>query len=367
LVIAALDELKKSQRPVVVCGTDIVPEEIPGLGADLALLLQTADKKAGLFYLMPGANAFGAGLLSDSEASFLEVIEEIEKGLIKSLILAEFDPFFHFPNRKRWEQALEKLDLLIVLDYIHSEAAQKSHIFLPSASLYEADGLFINQEGRVQATRMIYEGGTPINQTGRGNHPPRIYGKGIPGAESMPAGLLLAELENTNTKSEEKILPADIYQWLADDFPQLADLQSITDIPDEGLRLNSGVNTDLRFATATSLPFEMHKEDKNSLKLILADWIFGTEELSSYSACLQELEMQPAALIQTDSAVELNFNDGQRVSIQTQSGSFEVKLKVVENMLPGVLVIPRHRKMSWQIFETGMSIIGRDRIKKMVT
>jgi len=367
LINAALDHLKKSRRPVVVCGTDVVPEEIPGLGADLALLLQAADKKAGLFYLMPGANAFGAGLLGDSESSFLEVIEEIEKGQIKSLILAESDPFFHFPNRKRWEQALDKLDLLIVLDYIHSDTAQKAHIFLPSATLYETDGLFINQEGRVQATPMIYEGGTPISQTGRGDHPPRIYGEGLPGADSMPAGLLLAGLANGTTKLEETILPTDIYQWLADVIPELADLRSVTDIPDAGLRLKSGVKTELRFASATALPSEKHKGDRDSLNLILVDWTFGTEELSSYSACLHELEMQSAAFIQTESAEELSFSDGQQVSIQTESGSLEVRLKVVENMAPGVLVIPRHRKMAWQIFETGISSIGLDQFKKMPT
>ncbi len=56
--------LARSRRPVIICGTDIVPETTPGLAADSALLLQAAGREAGLFYLLPGPNAFGAALMS---------------------------------------------------------------------------------------------------------------------------------------------------------------------------------------------------------------------------------------------------------------------------------------------------------------
>ena len=58
------EALGKSQKPVVVCGTDIVRETTPALAADLARLLAAAGQEAGLFYLLPGANAFGAALIS---------------------------------------------------------------------------------------------------------------------------------------------------------------------------------------------------------------------------------------------------------------------------------------------------------------
>jgi hypothetical protein len=34
-------------------------------------------------------------------------------------------------------------------------------------------------------------------------------------------------------------------------------------------------------------------------------------------------------------------------------------------MAAGVLIVPRHRKISWQIFATGMTSIGREQIKKV--
>jgi len=354
----ATDGIKISQRPVIVCGTDIPPVQVPGIAADLALFLRAADKNAGLFYLLPGANAFGAGLLSDDEASMLSIIEDIEDGNIKALVLVESDPFYHFPDRKRLAHALDALDLLIVLDYINSEAVQKAHIFIPSTTLYEADGIFVNQEGRAQAAPRAYDGGRPIVQSGGGDHPPRIYGQGIPGAAPKPAWMILAEL------TDEK-LRTDIRMRLVDDIPGFADLHSFEDIPDAGIRLEFTTKSDLRFTTDEPWPFKQSGAQDESLELILVDWTFGTEALSAHSECLWELEREPTVIMHTSEAQNLDLIDGDQVSIQTESGNLEAKLKVVENMAAGVLIVPRHREISWQIFKPGMTRIGREQIKKV--
>jgi NADH-quinone oxidoreductase subunit G len=364
LFTAAADELKNSQRPVIVCGTDILPGQVPGIAADLSLLLRAADKDAGLFYLLPGANAFGAGLLSEDQTSLLNIIEAIENGDVKSLILVESDPFFHFADRNRLARALDRLDLLVVLDYLDSESVQKAHIFLPSTTLYETDGIFVNQEGRAQMVRQAYSGGAPIVQSGGGDHPPRQYGTGIPGADPRPASMTMAQLADEKLKSEGKALPANIYQWPADLVPELADLNVSSDLPGEGIRLNSGAKIDLRFATDFS---GRHPESTGRLKLIFSDLTFGTESLSAHSECLQELEPEPAVFMHTREAKGLDLIDGDLISIQTENGRLEAQLKVFENMAPGVLVIPRHRKLTWQIFKTGTMGIDREQIKKVTT
>jgi len=363
---AAADDLKKSQRPVIVCGSEILPVQVPGIAADLALFLRAAGKNAGLFYVLPGANAFGAGLLSDGATSMLNIIEAIENGDVKALILVESDPFFYFPDRKRLEQALDALDLLILLDYFNSDAAQKAHVFMPSTTLYEAGGIFVNQEGRAQMIRQAYSGGEPIVQSGRRDHPPRIYGTGLPGAGPMPARLSLAQLADDRLKPENKKPPAATDRWLADIVPELAGVDFAADIPDKDIRLNSGAKTDLRFTTDFSSQHEKQQEGAGNLTLILNDLTFGTEVLSAHSECLWELDSDPAVLLHNSDAQSLDLTDGDSVSIQTESGHFEAQLKVFENMAAGVLVVPRHRKLSWQIFKTSMSSISREQIKKVV-
>ncbi len=365
LFTAATDSIKTSQRPLIICGTDIPTVQVPAIAADFTLFLRATDKNAGLFYLLPGANAFGAGLLSDDAASMLSIIEAIEDGNIKALILVESDPFFHFSDRKRLAHALDALDLLIVLDYINSDTVQKAHIFIPSTTIYEADGIFVNQEGRAQKLKQAYSGGVPIIQSGSGNHPPRSYGSGIPGADPMPAWLTMAQFADEQVKLEKKAPAATDYQWLADIIPELADVNLTADITEAGFRLNSGVKTDLRFTTDFSGRPEEQQGGTGNLKLILTDLTFGSEVLSARSECLRELEPEPAVMIHTSEAHNLDLVDGDSVSIQTESGNFEAKLKVVENMAAGVLVVPRHRKLSWQVFETGVSSIGRQQIQKV--
>ena len=70
-------------------------------------------------------------------------------------------------------------------------------------------------------------------------------------------------------------------------------------------------------------------------------------------------------MMHTKEATDMDLIDGERVIIQSDSGNLEIKLRVVANMAAGVLVVPRHRKISWQIFETGMISIGREQIKKV--
>lgn len=364
-IAAAADALKQCQRPVVICGTDHVPAQTPGFAADLTLLLQAAGKKAGLFYLLPGGSAFGAGLFSEGDAALPTIIEAIENGEVRSLILVESDPFFHFADRDRLSRALDKLDLLIVLDYLNSESAQKAHIFIPTTTLYEADGIYVNQEGRAQMVQQALSGGTPIVQSGGGDHPPRFYGTGIPGADSRPAWMSLAHLADENLTSSELGMPAAIYKNLAEILPELAEAVAADGIPAEGLRLHAAVKPELRFSAKTGSRSEVPQEISENFSLIFTDLTFGTEELSAHSTCLAELESEPAVVMHTDDAKRMELIDGDLISIQTESGEFKAKLRAVENMAAGVLIVPRHRKLKWQIFKPGTSTVDREQIKKV--
>ena len=161
--------------------------------ADLTRLLRAGAKDAGVFYLLPGPNAFGAALLS-AAAEPADPVAALEQGTVKALILVENDPFASYPDRQRLASALKKLDLLVVLDYLPSEAAGLAQIFLPTTTVYEkAPSHYVNQEGRAQRTTPLHLGGIPISQLGP-SHPPREYRATIPGGDPLPAGLILATI-----------------------------------------------------------------------------------------------------------------------------------------------------------------------------
>ena len=175
----------------------------------------------------------------------------------------------------------------------------------------------------------------------------------------------MAQISDGQATSETKTPPATHNKCPADIVPELADADLTSDIPDEGLRLNLRAKMDLRFTTDFSGQPENHRSGPGNLQLVLTDLTFGTEVLSAHTECLWELETEPAVMMHTSEADSLDLADDDRVSIQTENGKFEAKLKVVENMATGVLVVPRHHQISWQIFEAGAFSIGRDQIKKV--
>jgi NADH-quinone oxidoreductase subunit G len=300
-------------------------------------------------------------LLSDETASFETLIEDIEKGSIQGLILVESNPFWKFPDRQRLEKALERLELMVVMDYMNSEAAQKAHIFLPTTTLYESGGVYTNQEARAQVAQPAYRGGIPIALTGGGDHPPRIYGTGIPGNEPAAAWQLLAYLIDDGQQPTAKDLRAGIWNWLAETESGFKDLGAIEEIPDDGVRIFRAPDFSARFSIE---PPKGSSAIDDRLELIAVERTFGTEALSVLSDCLADLAGTPAVLMCSGDAAELNLADGDVVSLELDRGTIEAKLQVADDMAAGTLVIPRHKDLDWQKMGTGQTLVRKDQIRK---
>jgi NADH-quinone oxidoreductase subunit G len=362
-----LQHLQQSERPVFICGTEIATDSTIGMLADFGLLLQAADKQAGVFYVMSGANAFAGGVHGTEDISLLQIIEEIEDGSIKALILAETDPYWYFPDRQRLESALEKLDLLVVLDCLHSRTAQKAHMFLPTTTLYETGGIFVNQEGRVQYASPVFSGGRPIAQIGDGDHPPRVYDAGLPESDSQAAWLTLAELADESLLTDESKARQTIWEIMSDGHPEFSNYEAMDQIPEDGFHLADCEKPDLRFSSDWVREAEKTGGPDESFELLLTDWTFGTEELSSLSPCLIELEPEPCLVMHLRDAQDLGCTAGDFVEITTELGSLQVAVALGHNMAPGVLCLPRHPRLPWQIFRDMKIKIKRDQIKKRET
>jgi NADH-quinone oxidoreductase subunit G len=329
------------------------------LAADHALLLQAEKGRAGLFYLMPGPNAFGTSLFSE-EGSLMDTIESIEKGTVKALILVESDPFWFFPDRERLAKAIDKLDLFLVMNYLPSEAMRDAKIFMPTRTLFETDTAFVNQEGRVQFSPAAHSGGIPIEQISSGGHPPRTFRSNIPGNEPKAAWQILAELlDGLGIPGEWRAMRRDhLWQWMAAENPLFANLSDGVRLPLEETREN-----------LFSMDW-LTQGDKDHLdghlELLLVDWTFGTEELSTFSKYIREVEREPSLLMHPKDASRLSLMNQDRVALQLDRGKLEVKLSISDNMAQGVLILPRHRQLEWQKMETLPARVSFDQIEKIL-
>jgi NADH-quinone oxidoreductase subunit G len=359
-------KLRQSKNPIIVCGTEIVPETTPGFAADDALLLHAAKNRAGLFYLMSGPNAFGAALLSSGDGSLMDVMDAIERGTVKALLLMESDPFRTFPDQERLKQAVEKLELLLVMDYLPSEAVRLAQILLPTRTLFEMETCFVNQEGRVQFVPSAHRGGIPISQISAGGHPPRLFRSDIPGGELEPAWVILAKLANAMSmpgRERPLLSRSELWKWITEEVPAFSNVP-FADERSDNIRIDLGQGKKEPFPSDGRIPFEKERQGDSELELLVADWTFGTEELSTYSRYVQQVEKEPCLFMHPKDASRTGMKDQERITLHLDKGPLAVKLCIADNVAPGVIVLPKHRQLPWQKMERWPLKVGVDRIRK---
>ncbi|MZQ85958.1 molybdopterin-dependent oxidoreductase [Paenibacillus sp. 5J-6] len=81
--------------------------------------------------------------------SAYELLKKIDEGEIKALLVLGSNPLVSSPNNRMVERALQKLELLVVVDMFETETARYAHYILPGSSFAEAEGTMTNLEGRV--------------------------------------------------------------------------------------------------------------------------------------------------------------------------------------------------------------------------
>jgi formate dehydrogenase alpha subunit len=86
-----------------------------------------------------------------------EIIEAADRGQIKAVYIMGENPVLTEPQAKHAEEALQKLELLVVQDIFLTETARLAHIVLPGVTFAEKDGTFTNTERRVQMGRKAIE------------------------------------------------------------------------------------------------------------------------------------------------------------------------------------------------------------------
>jgi NADH-quinone oxidoreductase subunit G len=379
-------KLRAARNPVIVCGTDVVREGTPELSADHALALRKVKGAGGLFYVLPGANSFSGALLGSSERpSLAEVLEGIENDTVKALIVVETDPFGCFPDRARLEEAALKLELLMVLDYLPTETVRRAHLFLPVTTHYETGSSFINQEGRIQFAEPATMTGTPLY----GEHPPRVHRDHVPGGEARAAWFVLAELARalplpeheiavpvgtvlevrrtlepiprTETFRPGKDFPSDfLLSFVAEEMPAMGELPG--EYPLDGLRVRLAKGGKGLFSPAVS--HESKTLPPQSFEIVLTDRLYGTEELSSYADTLQPVVEDPCLFVHPKDASQWGVSEGDILSLLMDGGSLDVPVRLKENMAPGVMVLPRHRRLAWQKIKSSPVLLPPDRIRK---
>ncbi len=101
-------------------------------------------------------------LPTNSGLTVVEIFNAILEGKIKALYIMGENIMLSDPNINHVEEALKKLEFLVVQDIFLTETAKFANVILPACSFAEKDGIYTNTERRVQRVRKAIE---PIGES----------------------------------------------------------------------------------------------------------------------------------------------------------------------------------------------------------
>ncbi len=87
----------------------------------------------------------------------VEIMKAAYDGKIKALYIMGENPMISDPNLNHTEEALKKLEFLVVQDIFHTETTKFAHVILPASSWAEKNGTFVNSDRRVLRVRKAVE------------------------------------------------------------------------------------------------------------------------------------------------------------------------------------------------------------------
>ena len=103
------------------------------------------------------STAWNSDVSKSAGLTLMDMFKGIEDGTVKAMYIMGENPLLSDPDLGHVEDALSKLDFLVVQDIFMTESAQLADVVLPTSSFAEKEGTFTNTERRVQMVRKAVE------------------------------------------------------------------------------------------------------------------------------------------------------------------------------------------------------------------
>ena len=282
------------------------------------------------------SKAWGKDLPKKPGMTVTDMIPAILDGKIKALYVVGENPMVSDPDSHHVQDALKKLDLLVVQDIFLTPTAKLAHVVLPGTSFAEKSGTFSNTERRVLLVREAIS----------------------PRGEARPDWAIVQELSNRLGYPMNYSSPEDVFQEIRQLTPSYAGI-TYERLAAAGLQWpcpteehpgTQFLHKD-RFTkgkgTLAAIDFKPPAEvvDKDYPMWLTTGRTFvhyHTGTMTRVSPTLHHeleegyVEMNPA------DAHHMKIKDGERVTVSSRRGSIQIKAKVKDTINRGVVFIPFH-------------------------
>ncbi len=266
----------------------------------------------------------------------VEMMNAAAEGKLRALYVMGENPVLSDPDSSHVEEALRKLDLLIVQDIFLSETAQLADVVLPAAAFAEKEGTFTNTERRVQRVHKALE----------------------PPGEARLDWQIICDLArrmgyemsypDVAAIQDEIAAVTPIYGGITYDRLAEGALQwpcSDGDHPGTPImhveKFSRGLG---KFHPVEFIPPQELPDDEYPFLLSTGRILqhFHTGTMSRRSDVLDELVSVGTIEIHPDDAEAVGIVDGQPVRVSSRRGQIEIGAHVTERVMPGTVFLAFH-------------------------
>jgi formate dehydrogenase alpha subunit len=281
--------------------------------------------------------AWGGSLSPSVGLPVTEIVEAAYKGKIKAMYLIGENPLLSEPDITHAEEALDKLEFLVVQDIFLSETAKLADVILPGVSFAEKDGTFTNTERRVQRVRKAVE---PIGesradweiscQVGK-----KMGGKGFDFKNASQIMEEIASLTPSYGGISYKRLEKSGLQWPCPtpEHPGTPILHT------QQFTRGKGQFIPLEYKPPMELPDKQYPLVLTTGRSL---YHFHTGTMTRKVAGLNVLKKEGEVEINPADAAKLGIADGDRVKVVSRRGEVVTKANVTEVSPAGVVFMTFH-------------------------
>jgi formate dehydrogenase (coenzyme F420) alpha subunit len=266
------------------------------------------------------------------------------------------NPLVTYPNTPKITKALEKIDFLVVMDLFMSETARTADLVLPAASFFETTELSTSAARLINAPFSIMRKKAiePLYESWPDWKFWFELGKRCGYSEFFPWGDINEYLDNLLKPMEAQGISA---KRLLIDNPEGISFgaKEYGEYPQKGFRTPSGkIEFSSQMVAALGHdPLPYYTENPESpystpelakkYPIVLTT---GAREKEFWHSMMRQvpdllaLKPEPSAVIHPDTAKKYGITNGDMIVVKNMRGSIDIRAKVTEDIMPGVIVVP---------------------------
>jgi assimilatory nitrate reductase catalytic subunit len=275
-----------------------------------------------------------------------EIVELIHRGEIRGLLSICFNPLVSLPDAAFTEQALERLDFYVAIDFFLSETARHADLVLPGSLHEEDEGTVTTTEGRVIRVRQAVD---PPGEARRDWEIvcdlARRLGKGALFDFRSPADIFeeLRRLSRGGVADYGGITYEKIERQMGVFWPCPEPDHPGTPRLFEGGRFYHPDGRARLHAVEYRAPAEDVDDDYPVILTtgrVVSQFLSGTQ--TRRIGPLVDQYPEPKVEMHPKLAERLGVSDGERVRVTSRRGTIELPAHVVETIRPDTVFVPYH-------------------------